>query len=184
MHYSQHLCHFLNASWKSCYLRVFSTACDSAQTTSVVSEWFIFIFSWETEKWETTVMLFLWEMPWWKRKCETVCCCDATARSFVTKVRGKFSRMAEKRLSSLQNGLFGLPGWIPCEHDFALHLPHLFRSWWVWTYCARLILSSQNACLIIARVSVTLFLRFAQNLVLFLCRIHCEIASAQIHDSK
>jgi hypothetical protein len=28
------------------------------------------------------------------------------------------------------------------------------------------------------------FLRFAQNLMLFLCRIHCEITPGQIHDSK
>jgi hypothetical protein len=44
--------------------------------------------------------------------------------------------------------------------------------------------SSSNACLIIANVSVALFPRFAQNLVLFLCRTHREIASGQINDSK
>jgi hypothetical protein len=37
---------------------------------------------------------------------------------------------------------------------------------------------------IIARVSVALFARFAQNLMLLLCRMHCEIASGQIQDSK
>jgi hypothetical protein len=45
-------------------------------------------------------------------------------------------------------------------------------------------LSSLNACLIIARVSVTIFPTSAQNLMLFLCRIHCKIASGQIRYSK
>jgi hypothetical protein len=48
----------------------------------------------------------------------------------------------------------------------------------------RLTLSSPNACVIIAKVSVALFPRFAQNLMPFLCRIHREIASSQMHDSK
>jgi hypothetical protein len=56
--------------------------------------------------------------------------------------------------------------------DFALHLSHLFQSRWVRTFHVRLMLSSQNACLIIARVSVALFPRFVQNLMLFLCQIH------------
>jgi hypothetical protein len=30
---------FLNASWKPCPVRVFSTACDSASITSVESKW-------------------------------------------------------------------------------------------------------------------------------------------------
>jgi hypothetical protein len=45
--------------------------------------------------------------------------------------------------------------------DFALHLYRHFRSWWVWTFHVWLMLSSTNACLIIARVSVALFPRFA-----------------------
>jgi hypothetical protein len=40
-----------------------------------------------------------------------------------------------------------------------------------------LMLSSPNACLIIARVSVALFPRLAQKLKLFLCQIHRKIAS-------
>jgi hypothetical protein len=39
MHRSQCFCHFKNASWKSCSVRVFSTACDSASITSTVSKW-------------------------------------------------------------------------------------------------------------------------------------------------
>jgi hypothetical protein len=65
----------------------------------------------------------------------------ATARSFVAEVRDKvFAHFhAVKRHSSLQNCLFGLPGWILCEQspwvkendenalDFALQQPRLFR---------------------------------------------------------
>jgi hypothetical protein len=38
---------FLNASWKSCPVKVFSTACDSASITSIVLKWrhFSFIFN-------------------------------------------------------------------------------------------------------------------------------------------
>jgi hypothetical protein len=44
-------------------------------------------------------------------------------------------------------------------------------------------LSSPNACLIIARVSVS-HPRFVQNLMHIRCRSHCEIASGQIHYFK
>jgi hypothetical protein len=47
-----------------------------------------------------------------------------------------------------------------------------------------LVHSSPNACLIIGRVSVALLLRFAENVMLFLCRIHREIASGQMQDAK
>jgi hypothetical protein len=48
----------------------------------------------------------------------------------------------------------------------------------------RLKLSSPSACIIIARISVALFPRFAQNLMLLLCRFLREIASGQIHNSN
>jgi hypothetical protein len=48
----------------------------------------------------------------------------------------------------------------------------------------RLMLSPPDACLITARVSIALFPSFTQNSIPFLCRIHREIASGQIHDSK
>jgi hypothetical protein len=35
---------FLNASWKSCLVRVFSIACDSAAITSIVPKWGPFSF--------------------------------------------------------------------------------------------------------------------------------------------
>jgi hypothetical protein len=72
--------------------------------------------------------------------------------------------------------------------DFALHLFRLFLSA-LNRAChsnsrVRFMLSSPNACLITVKVSVALFPRFAQNLMLFLCRIHREIVSGQIHESK
>jgi hypothetical protein len=42
-----------------------------------------------------------------------------------------------------------------------------------------LLLSYPNACLIIARVSVALFPRFSQNLMLFLCRIRVKSHQAR-----
>jgi hypothetical protein len=55
------------------------------------------------------------------------------------------------------------------EHalDFAFHLFRLFRSRWAWPFRVRLMLSSPNARLIIARVSVALFQRFAQTFMMF-----------------
>jgi hypothetical protein len=48
----------------------------------------------------------------------------------------------------------------------------------------QLMLSSLNSYLIIARVSIALFPRFAQNLTLFLCLIYREIASGQKDNLK
>jgi hypothetical protein len=67
---------------------------------------------------------------------------------------------------------------------FAPHLSRLFQSWLVWTFRAWLTLSSLNACKIIARVCVTIFPRFAQNLMLFVCRTHRKIAIRPDKDSK
>jgi hypothetical protein len=68
--------------------------------------------------------------------------------------------------------------------DFDLHQSHLFRSRRVLTFHVRLMLSTLNACLITARISVPLFPRFAQNVVLCLCWVHREIETRQIHDTK
>jgi hypothetical protein len=58
--------------------------------------------------------------------------------------------------------------------DFALHLSRLFQSRWVWALRVQLVLSSLNACLLIAKVFTALFSRSAQNLMLFLCQVHSE----------
>jgi hypothetical protein len=105
----------------------------------------------------------------------------------VKMVFAHFHAVALERHSSMKNWMFGLPGRILSdmkendEHvlDFGLHLSRLFRFRRV-----RLMLSYLNACLITVRVSVALFPRSAQNLMLFLCQIHRVIASGQIHDSK
>jgi hypothetical protein len=67
---------------------------------------------------------------------------------------------------------FDLRPSLPFSHSVSLAL----RVW--------LMLPSPNACLIIARVSVQLFPRFAQNLMILLCGTHREIAPSRIHDSK
>jgi hypothetical protein len=69
------------------------------------------------------------------------------------------------------------------EHapDFTFRLS---RSRWIWISHVCVMLSSPNACLINARVSVAYFSRFAQNLMLFLCWILWEITSGQIHIFK
>jgi hypothetical protein len=143
------------------------------------------------------------KIPYWKWKCEMVRCCDATPSYFVAKVRGEvfanFHAVAVRRKSNMRNWLF-----LTCydelfvsnllhmkendEHalDFSLHLSCLFRFWFrfrVWTFRVRLMPSSPNACLIIAKISVPCLPRFAQSLVLFLCRILREILSGQIHNS-
>jgi hypothetical protein len=47
------------------------------------------------------------KIPWWKGKCEMVHCHDATASSFVAKVRGEefthFHAVTVKRHSSIRN---------------------------------------------------------------------------------
>jgi hypothetical protein len=52
-------------------------------------------------------VVFLKKNPWLKRKCETVRCRDATASSFVAKVRGEvfahFHAVAVKRHNSMRN---------------------------------------------------------------------------------
>jgi hypothetical protein len=116
--------------------------------------------------------------------------------SVISRSLRTFSCCRRKSHSSMRNLLFGLPGQILCEKspyvnendehtfEFDLQMSHLLRPGWVWAFRVRLMLSSPNACLIIASVSVPHFPRFAHNLMLFFCRIHREIASSQIHDSK
>jgi hypothetical protein len=68
-------------------------------------------------------------------------------------------------------------------HDFALHLPHLFWSRGVCTFRAWLMLSSPNACLIIARVCST-FSEICTKFDVVPLSDPSEISSGQIHDSK
>jgi hypothetical protein len=67
----------------------------SALIISIVSKWRSFSFSFNRGNrnirlvWNDSHVLFLSKIPWWRKKCETVSCPDATASSIVAKVRGK-----------------------------------------------------------------------------------------------
>jgi hypothetical protein len=127
-----------------------------------------------------TVMLYLVKNSLVKSKCETVHCCDATESSFVAKVQifAHFHAVWPARTSSLWK------------------IPRCHIKWWACPWlCSSTVSpfsvsvtldfpSTAHACLIIERVPVELFPRFTQNLMLFLCRIHCEIVSDQTHDYK
>jgi hypothetical protein len=139
---------------------------------------------------------FLVCIAWWKRKCETVLCLNAIVSSYVAKVRDEvfthFHAVAIKRHSSMRNCLLCQDKFVVRNPlhvkendyalDFALHLYRLFRSA-LNRSChsnsrVRLMLSSPNSCLIIARVSIALFPRF-DACSLLLCRIHRKISSGQ-----
>jgi hypothetical protein len=125
---------------------------------------------------------------------------DARVSSFVAKVReevfARFHAAAVKRHSRMWNWLFGLPGRILSKHSpwFSKKIMNMLLA--LLFTCLAFFglgefglsvygsLSFPNACLNIVRVSVALFQRFAQNVMHIHCRIHCEIAPGQIHDSK
>jgi hypothetical protein len=127
-----------------------------------------------------------------KKEVWDLCCLDATASSFVARVRGEvfahFHAVAVKRHSSMRNWLFRLLGRILYEvplmsNEHALDIVFFGLPWTenaTQTTIERLMLSSPSACLTISKFSVALFLKCEQNLMLFLCRIHREIASGQI----
>jgi hypothetical protein len=91
----QCFCQFLNAFWKVCSVRVFSSACDSASITTVVSKWrpFSFIFNGRNRKvgrvGDDIHVVFGQKFPGRKGNIEIVCCHDAAASSFVVKVWGE-----------------------------------------------------------------------------------------------
>jgi hypothetical protein len=101
------------------------------------------------------------------------------AFQFQGKVFAHFHSVTTKHHCSMQNWLFRLPGWILREQS-----PRCQRKWWACFWlcsspvlsfsvcpelsihsntCVRLMLCSSNACLIIARVSVSLLPRFAHD---------------------
>jgi hypothetical protein len=159
MRHSQHFCHFLNASWKLCYVRVFNTAYSSASITSVVSKWrpFSFVFNRGNREvgWvgEDSHVAFGNKFPGEKGSMRW---CFVVMQQPWGEVFARFHTFARNHHNAL---------------DFALHLSLLL------TYCVRLMLSSQNSSLFIAKVSITLFLRFVQSLMHPRCQIHCKITS-------
>jgi hypothetical protein len=143
-------CFLLNASWKWCSVRVCSTAWDSASITSIVSKWRHFSYhlqSWKLGEvgWVGTTVIMFWVK---KFPCEngSVRRCVVVMQQpvllspkFGAKSSHIFHAVVVKCQStrSMWNWLFGLPGWI--------------QSPLIWTFRVRLILSSPNAYLIIAR---------------------------------
>jgi hypothetical protein len=115
-----------------------------------------------------------------KKKCEIACCCDATASSFdlvlyVFTVTIKVTVVCGT----------GLPGRILCEQS-----PWCQRKWWACSWLRSSPVSPFGLSeSVLHRVRVmlsvlSLFPRFSQNLILFLCQIHHEITWGQIHNSK
>jgi hypothetical protein len=112
-------------------------------------------------RWWMTVMLVLvkdslvktevWDGALWWRNSHFYCR-QSSGRNLT------FSRTRRKSHSSMQNWLLGLSGKI-MSMLLTLLFTRLafFRSRWVWTFRVRLMLSSRNAYLIIARVSVDSF---------------------------
>jgi hypothetical protein len=94
MRHSKRFCQILKASWKSCFVRVFSTACDSAWITSAVTKWRLFsIFFGPREQgkvgWvgdDSHVVFGKKKIAWRRRKYETVRCRYATVGFFVAEV--------------------------------------------------------------------------------------------------
>jgi hypothetical protein len=122
-------------------------------------------------------------------------CRDAMANSSVTKFRGEVFTHYYAAITvvcgidclACQDEFFmGNP--IDIKENDEHDLDFLFACLAFFGLCEfrhfrwELILFPPNACLIIVRVSIALFPRFAQNLMLFLCRIHNENTSGQIHD--
>jgi hypothetical protein len=117
----------------------------------------------------TIAMFLIKKFPGGKGSLRPVRFCAASASCFVAKVRGgvfsHFHAVAVKRHSSMridclacQDELFvnnHLDVKENDEHalDFTLHMSCLFRSPWVCTFRVRLMLSSLNAYIIIARLS-------------------------------
>jgi hypothetical protein len=173
---------------------MFSTTCDSACHLNCVKmaafQFYLQSGKQRNAKWMGvhSHVVFGQKFPSKKGIVRWVRCRDATASSSVTKVRGEvfahFHMVTVICHSSMQN-------WLLACQDNSLWTITLMskkiiniRFWWGWTFCVQFMLSSLNACLIITRIYVTFFPRFALNLMLFLCWIHCEATSRQLHDSK
>jgi hypothetical protein len=155
MLHSQHFCHFLNASWKSCSVIVFSTACNSASITSVVSKRrpFSFIFNQGNRKvargqvrrvgWvrDDTHVIFGQKFPGEKgsvRRCVVVMQQLVLLSPKFGAKSAHFQALAVKCHSSMQNWLFHLPGRILCEQSASCQ-----RKWWASSWLCLVVL---NGC--------------------------------------
>jgi hypothetical protein len=126
-------------------------------------------------------------------------CHDATASSFVTKVRDKvfshFHALSVKHHSSMWNVLFGLPGGILCEFFLMSKKILSMLLTLLFTCLAFSVLVSLdftctthaffleclfNQCQGLLRT----FSYICAKLMLFHCQFRHEITSGQVHDSK
>jgi hypothetical protein len=123
-------------------VKVLSTAHDSASITSILSKWRSNQGNrnviGDHIRWKECQSCYFWsKIPWWKRRCETVHCRDATASSFVAKVQGKvfthFHAVTVKCHSSIWKWLFDLWEWILYEQP-----PWCQRKWWVCSWLCSL----------------------------------------------
>jgi hypothetical protein len=80
------------------------------------------------------------------------------------------SHVVGKKKSLVKMQVWDMLSWCNSRVFPHFHTVAVRRSRWVCTFHAPLTLSSLNASPIIARISVALFPRFAQNFMLFLCR--------------
>jgi hypothetical protein len=127
MHRSQRFCHFLDVSWKSCSVRVFIIACDSASITSIMSKWrpFSCIFSRRNRKvaadqvrrvgWVgfDSHVVFGKKLPSWKQAWDSAfpwCNSQFFCHKSSSKVWAHFHPVTAKSLSSMRNWLFFLLG--------------------------------------------------------------------------
>jgi hypothetical protein len=93
MHHSQCFFNFLNASWKSCSVGMFSKAYNSALSPQLCqNRCHSALTSFrETEKsrvhgvWQSSCCIWS-QIPWWKSKCGMAHCHDVTANYFVITV--------------------------------------------------------------------------------------------------
>jgi hypothetical protein len=178
---------------------VFSNACDSASITSVMSKWrpFSFIFSQGNRKVGQVgddSHVVLGQKFHGEKGSVRQCAMMQQPVLLLPKFRAKsFPIFMQSQycadltvLPSRTNSLQAIP--LMSKKTMSMSLSRLLQSAMNRAYhlstCLRLMLSSLNTCLIIARVSFQFFLRLAQNLILFLCRIRLKIASGQIHNSK
>jgi hypothetical protein len=169
---------------------MFSTACDSASITSVVSKWRSFSFYLQSGNREVgwtgdySHVVFgqkfpcvkeLWDgaLAWWDSQ---FFCRQSSGRSLYT-----FSRNRRKTVwPARTNSLWTIP--LMSKKMMSMHLTLRFTclsffslgEFWLSVYCS----SFLPECLSNHFEGLRLtFPRFAQNLMLFLCRIHREIAS-------
>jgi hypothetical protein len=172
----------VNASWKSCSVRVFSIAYNLPWSPHLCQNRGLSVLSSVREiekRWrgasrmgDNNHVVLVKKIP-----CESIVVKRQPvllSPKFGAKPSHIFT-VAVKCHSSMRNSLFDLKEWILCEQspwrkkndkyalDFALHLSRHFWSWSVWIFHVWLMFSSPNACLIIVRVSVPYFPRFAQN---------------------